>query len=187
MAIGILAFVSLRTNPGSELAPLIDRKDAAETPFSVEFARSSRKRGGAPTLVPVEAGLRLPAEILVLNDGIGKHTVIDMLYRRETKQVGTTARYPSLPQEVFIKTCHPDAIAPDLRDVIFASNEANIPVEKLTPQYLANLAISSVAVADPGWDGITYLIEAKRCSVRTALSEEYESVILANVGVGSLE
>ncbi len=187
MAIGILAFGSLRNNPGRELDPLIIRRDPSETPFCVEFARSSQKRGGAPTLVPVEAGLRLPAEILVLSEGVDKPTVVNMLYRREIQQVGTTKRYPSPPRTVVIKTCRPDAVSQDIHEVLFASNERNIPVEDLTPQHLAHLAIDSVHLADPGMDGIAYLIDAKHCSARTSLSQDYERAILARVGVESLE
>jgi hypothetical protein len=53
--IGILAFGSLIGNPGDEIAALeiaAERRHGVLTPFPVEFARSSTKRGGAPTLVP---------------------------------------------------------------------------------------------------------------------------------------
>ena len=55
--IGVLAYGSLITDPGSELVAitLAVTKDVL-TPFSVEFARKSRKRCGAPTLVPVDHG-----------------------------------------------------------------------------------------------------------------------------------
>ena len=59
MTIGILAFGSLLDEPGAELEAHIARRiEGIETPFAVEFARSSRTRDGAPTLVPVTgAGL----------------------------------------------------------------------------------------------------------------------------------
>jgi hypothetical protein len=51
-SIGIVAFGSLIDNPGREIeAALVGRKLNVRTPFGVEFARSSTKRGGAPTLV----------------------------------------------------------------------------------------------------------------------------------------
>jgi hypothetical protein len=54
-AVGILAFGSLIDRPGWEIDEgIIGRKAGVLTPFSVEFARKSVKRGGAPTLVPVE-------------------------------------------------------------------------------------------------------------------------------------
>lgn len=55
--IAILAYGSLIEDPGKELQPLIsERIEDVETPFSIEFARSSRSRDGGPTLVPVEVG-----------------------------------------------------------------------------------------------------------------------------------
>ena len=55
--VGILAYGSLIDDPGSEIGEVIaDVISDIETPFSVEFARSSSTRSGAPTLIPVEAG-----------------------------------------------------------------------------------------------------------------------------------
>jgi len=52
-----LAYGSLIDDPGSEIQPVIARLiEGVETPFKVEFARSSEKRDGAPTLVPVKEG-----------------------------------------------------------------------------------------------------------------------------------
>ncbi len=52
--VGLLAYGSLQSDPGPELSPLIERRITdVLTPFAVEFARSSRTRAGAPTLVPV--------------------------------------------------------------------------------------------------------------------------------------
>ena len=67
--VGIIAFGSLIDDPGTELeAAIVGRKPGVMTPFRVEFARSSVKRGGAPTLVPVtKGGSPVPATILVLN------------------------------------------------------------------------------------------------------------------------
>jgi hypothetical protein len=46
--LGILAFGSLISNPGAEIeAALVGRKVDVRTPFGVEFARGSTKRGGA--------------------------------------------------------------------------------------------------------------------------------------------
>lgn len=66
--VGILAYGSLIEEPGVEIEPLIvERQQGIETPFPVEFARSSDTRQGAPTLVPVDQGGSLvPAEVLVL-------------------------------------------------------------------------------------------------------------------------
>ena len=54
MAIGILAYGSLISTPGSEIGPLLRGVTPKETNFEVEFARSSTGRNDTPTLVPVE-------------------------------------------------------------------------------------------------------------------------------------
>lgn len=47
---------------------IVDRKSGVMTPFAVEFARKSIKRGGAPTLVPVaDGGSPVLAQILILS------------------------------------------------------------------------------------------------------------------------
>ena len=56
MGVGILAFGSIAGDPGAELAAAVTRRIEVKTPFAVEFARSSRSRDGAPTLVPVGEG-----------------------------------------------------------------------------------------------------------------------------------
>jgi len=55
--IGILAYGSLIIDPGPEIGPLIVRRITTVTPFVVEYARLSRTRGGAPTLVPHSSAL----------------------------------------------------------------------------------------------------------------------------------
>jgi len=42
--IGILAYGSLIEDPGSEINPLISEHQTVETPFCIEFARSSSSR-----------------------------------------------------------------------------------------------------------------------------------------------
>jgi hypothetical protein len=55
--IGILAYGSLIEEPGKEIEPLIcDHRVRIETPFSIEFGRSSSTRDGAPTVVPAKPG-----------------------------------------------------------------------------------------------------------------------------------
>ncbi len=68
-SIGILAFGSLIDSPGAEIeAALAGRRVNVRTPFGVEFARSSTKRGGAPTLVPLkQGGTPVLAQILLVN------------------------------------------------------------------------------------------------------------------------
>jgi hypothetical protein len=67
--LGILAFGSLIDCPDWEIKEaVVDRKSGIWTPFSVEFARASRTRAGAPTLVPVDSGGgKVLAHILVVD------------------------------------------------------------------------------------------------------------------------
>jgi hypothetical protein len=52
-----VAYGSLISDPGDEIrSTTIETKKGVITPFKVEFARKSRSRKGAPTLVPVEQG-----------------------------------------------------------------------------------------------------------------------------------
>ena len=87
MTIGILAYGSLLDDPGRELAA---RADESTTPaFSVEFAEGLNRDGG-PTLIPVDdGGARVTASILVLKDSVDEGFARDMLFRRETRKVGT--------------------------------------------------------------------------------------------------
>src|SRR5437868_3179520 len=55
LKVGIFGFGSLIADPGEELANATASRMEAETPFAVEYGRTSKKtRGGAPTLVPVK-------------------------------------------------------------------------------------------------------------------------------------
>jgi hypothetical protein len=65
-AVGILAFGSLIDHPGWEIEEvIIEQKTDVLTPFKVEFARASKTRAGAPTLVPVGiGGSRIRAHLL---------------------------------------------------------------------------------------------------------------------------
>jgi len=65
--IGILAYGSLITHPGQEIESVLDHViPDVMTPFPVEYARRSRSRAGAPTLVPVSAGCGTPVNAVVL-------------------------------------------------------------------------------------------------------------------------
>lgn len=89
---GILAYGSVISDPGWEiLKKLISSKGGiidTFTPFRVEFARSSRTRGGAPTLVPFENGKRVRCKIFAMGDNVYEDEAADILYRREIHAVG---------------------------------------------------------------------------------------------------
>lgn len=86
LTVGILAYGSLINEPGIELEQLIVNRINCETPFEVEFARLSKTRGNAPTLIPVKEGegSKVPAQILVLKEGTALKEAHDILWRRET-------------------------------------------------------------------------------------------------------
>lgn len=188
-SVGILAYGSLGEDPGAEIGPFVtERIEGVKTPFRVEFARTSRTRGGAPTLIPVsEGGARVKAKILAL-EGVTEAEATDMLWRRETRREGSGERYDPPPQ--------PGANAVIVRRlegfegteiVLYIEIGANIP--DLTPRNLAELAISSAEsdAGREGKDGITYLIGVKGNNVETPLMPEYEREILRLTGTETLE
>ena len=141
MTIGILAYGSLIPNPGAEIAAVtVDRITGVETPFRIEFSRSSRVRDGAPTLVPVKrGGAGVSGVVLVLHDSVGETAAQDMLYRRERNRVGSGDVYADVDEtnidSAFLGRL--DHFA-DLRVVFHAAFRANI--EEPTPEMLARLA-----------------------------------------------
>ena len=164
MTIGILAYGSLIPNPGAEIAAVtVDRITGVETPFRVEFSRSSRVRDGAPTLVPVKrGGAGVSGVVLVLHDSVGETAAQDMLYRRERNRVGSGDVYADVDQtnidSAFLGRLDHFAGL----DVVFhAALRANI--EEPTPEMLARLAIASAAAPSGAVarDGISYLKAAK--------------------------
>ena len=183
MTVGILAFGSIVDDPGPELLAALVRRVDVETPFAVEFARSSRTRDGAPTLVPVaKAGSPVRAVVLVVDESIGEVEARGMLYRREAGRRGdkpargdATARW--------IATLHGFA---GLDACLYTALPANI--EPLTVDRLAELALHSAAARAGAQrrDGISYLDQQKRHGVRTPLMPGYEAAVLARTGARNL-
>ncbi|MGH9427554.1 MAG: hypothetical protein ACRD2L_14780 [Terriglobia bacterium] len=185
--VGILAYGSLIDDPGEEIdaAKTETIKDGVTTPFRVEFARTSKERAGAPTLVPVNRdGAQVRAEILILN--VPEEEAANRLYRREINMVGMREvvyhhRKNSGPNNVVverIENCHGVSV------VLYTKIGANIV--NPTPQKLAALAVESARRLDNGRDGITYLINAQRNGIATPLSAEYEEEIKRLTGSRSL-
>ncbi len=191
--IGILAYGSLIDDPSREIeASRTDTISGVETPFRVEFARSSRKRGGAPTLVPVEKeGGKVRATIIVLDDRVSLNQAMDILYRREIDQVGDLQRNynpetGNNENAVRIGQLRGDQ-AFGLDVVLYTIIGANI--DTLTPEHLAELAIQS-ALSEAGIakrDGISYLQNAIQNGIETPLTREYEQAILLKTETSSLE
>lgn len=188
--IGILAYGSLIEEPGKEIASLIhERIEKIETPFSIEFARSSSTRNGAPTVVPVESGgCPVNATILVLDAGISSEEAKDLLWRRETRNECSDKHYtePSeaSPNKMVVESLKTFA---KIDVVLYTKLGANI--KDLNAAKLADLAIKSAKseAGRTGKDGISYLISVKRQGISTPLMPGYENEILRKTGASSLE
>jgi hypothetical protein len=187
----MLAYGSLRWDPG-HLADVLDlnaRAEWVETPFPIEFARSSTgTRGGGPSLIPVDnGGARVSAPVVPFRDRMSVQEAQTLIWRREVR--ATEGEYNPLrspgPNKVYVD--EHQGIS-DAFDVVLAVRiGANIT--PLTADVLAACAIRS-AQSEAGAarrDGISYLIEAKRCGVETPLSPAYEAAVLGALGVASLE
>ena len=187
--IAILAFGSLIEDPGEELDPRIrNRVEGVETPFSIEYARSSISRAGGPTLVPVDpGGLPVTAVLLELVPDVGLAEAKDLLWRRETRKEfsGRPYAHPADPgpNQVIVE-CIDDFH--DFDVVLYTKICANI--EPLTADRLADLAISSARgkVGARGKDGISYLASAMRQGITTPLTHEYVDAILRKTEAASL-
>ena len=184
--IGILAYGSLLSDPGEEItACQIGIIEDVETPFPIEFARSSDSRGGAPTLIPVQnGGAKVRGRIILVN--ASAKDAEDMLYRREIHQVGSGRNYkepkPEQTNSVRVRTL-PHFCG--VETVLYTDLGSNIAT--ITADVLARLAVESVARAETGKDGLTYLSAAKENGIRTALSDAYEAEILRMTGTTSLD
>lgn len=179
--IGVLAYGSLITHPGPELeAVILSRRDGVLTSFSVEYARSSGGRKGAPTLVPVATG---GASVLatIFEVAVSVDEAADIVYRREIDKIGTGRKYVE-PANHTNNTVILERFA-DLAGfevVLFTRIGANI--DPLTADILASLAIKSAREAAPGKDGISYLMNAMHAGIVTPLTSAYEAAILDQAG-----
>jgi hypothetical protein len=189
--LGILAYGSLIDDPGDEIAVATAEilYDGIVTPFAVEFARSSRTRAGAPTLVPVATGgAPVPARIYVLRDDISGQEARGMLWRRETRAPGRApspaGRPKSVSNDVLIDYVENFL---GISTVLYTRLAANIA--PLTPQRLAELALNSARCGEvlaQGRDGISYLISAQGNGIHTKLSRAYEVELLRQTGAVTL-
>ena len=188
--IGILAYGSLIDDPGKELEPLIrNRISDVITPFSVEFARSSSSRDGAPTLVPIEdGGAQVLGVILVLDPTVEVQRAEDLVWRRETRSECSDKHYSRPanpgPNTVVVEKLRNLA---NVETALFTKIGANI--KNRTPQYLADSAICS-ARREAGakrMDGISYLISVKKHGIQTPLMPGYEATILQKAKAQTLE
>ncbi len=183
---GILAFGSLIGDPGCELAPRIAMRIRTQTPFPVEYGRLSRTRGGAPTLVPHPKGAPVSAEMLILDDGTSVDQARDMLWRRERGKECSGERYTESPSDnaVLVREVHD---SPWVETALYTDFNDGGKIADPKPADLASAAISSVGKAEVGKDGISYLMNAIQCGIRTPLTGTYEDEILKQTGAPTLE
>ncbi len=184
-SVGILAYGSLISDPGIEIGPQIARRVPTTTPFPVEYARLSRTRGGAPTVVPHSSGNPVMAEVLVLSDSVQLAEAKNLLWRRETRKEnsGELYRGSNSPNAVVIRD------APGfcgLDHVLYTDFNPQGKLENPDPCLLACAAVRSVAKARSEQDGISYLMNLIHVDVETALTPRYVAEILALTGTGSL-
>ena len=191
--VGILAYGSLINEPGEEIHTAIAYCiNNVETPFKVEFLRSSRCRDGAPTLVPAEEnsnfGDYVKAKIFVLKEDISEKKASDILYRREIHKVGSNKEYrhPLKPGPNSVFICKYE-YSQNLKVVLYTKIKGNI--DNPTPKTLARLAIKSACskASKPRRDGISYLIDAKRNGIKTPLMPEYEKEVLRQTNSKNLQ
>jgi hypothetical protein len=186
MAIGILAFGSLISDPGPELESKIILRLKTPTPFPVEYGRYSGKtRGGAPTLVPHNAGGPVEAEILVLDDSVSPSDAADILWRRETRKVGSSEEYSEGTSVNSVLVKH--ATDPCVSDILYTDFRPEGKIERPNAEELAKRAILSVKSAADGKDGISYLMANVAAGIRTPLTPAYEAEILRQTNTQSLE
>ena len=185
-SVGIMAFGSLITEPGPELLPKTVMRMKVWTPFRVEYARVSRTRGGAPTLVPHEEGGSVLAQILVMADNISFAEATDMLWRRERRREGTGETYSKGIGEnsVLAEEFHDD---PCVSAVLYTNFNPAGKIAHPTAADLAKRAIESVAAAPDGMDGITYLINAIPSGIATPLTADYKAEVLKQTLTLTLE
>jgi hypothetical protein len=189
--LGLLAYGSLLWDPGPELDDVLDLSSAitgVETRFKVEFARSTRTRGGGPTLVPVATGgAPVVGAIFPFRERLPVPEAQTLVWQRETRR--STGRYDAQRN-----ADHPDKVFVDAHEaphdefdvVLVVRIRPNI--EPLNGDELATRAILSARTefgADRK-DGISYLIGAKDSGIETPLQADYEAALLRRLNVTSL-
>lgn len=174
------------TDPGKELLPKITMRIKTLTPFGVEYGRISQTRGGAPTLVPHEAGTPVEGEILVLDDAVLVEEARNMVWRRERRKEGTGETYfqGTSPNSVLVRDWNE---SPCVEHVLYTDFNPDGKVAQPQAADLARQAIQSVKAAQPGMDGITYLKNNLASGIKTKLTPDYEAEILKQTKANSLE
>ena len=184
-SVGILAYGSLIADPGLEIGPWIVRRIETPTPFPVEYARLSTTRGGAPTAVPHSSGKRVTAAVLVLANGVSLAEARNILWRRETRNEGSSRPYSESGQPNAVVVRDLPGFS-GLEHVLYTDFNPEGKIVSPDPCILANAAIESVGRAAPGKDGISYLIGLLEAGIETALTSRYVAEILSRTGASDL-
>lgn len=186
LRIGILGYGSLINDPGHEIAGANEGRPVSKnvkTPFRVEFARSSRTRMGAPTLVPVDQG-GAHVDAVIYEVTVDEAAAADMLYRREihrTGQAQITYREPASHEPDRLRVKRLENFA-GYDVVLYTGLDANI-----TNPHAEQLAALAINSAPSPKNGIAYLMAALESGIETPLSHAYKNAILRKTGSGSLK
>ena len=183
--IGVMAYGSLIRDPGREIKPLIIKRIPTKTPFRVEFARLSHKRGDAATLVPCAIGKPVYAELLILKEDVSLDQAQDLLWRRECDQEESGKHYAAGegPNSVRVEELENFF---GFKKILYTDFLPAGKLQRVDPMQLAQRAIESVEKAERGKDGISYLIQVTGSGVKTELTDQYIASILSATGTGSL-
>ncbi len=190
--IGILAYGSLIADPGNEIRNALERRiEGVYTPFNVEYARKSRTRENAPTLVPVSNSIGAPVKgvILLLKEAITEEEAKNMLFRREIHKVGSTETYDDKAQTKKEDGLRIETLSDfhGIAVVIYTGLKPNFlkilddcrPDEEKA-KLLAQAAIESITpeTYQNKKDGIWYLHQNIQSGIITPLTEPYKNEIL---------
>jgi hypothetical protein len=188
---GIFGFGSLIADPGAELTAATVSRQELETPFAIEYGRSSNTRGGAPTLVPVKnGGAKVKATVFVLDPSISEQEAENILYRREIHQVGSGRTYKPTDKpgkNSLVVAAWPNLLG--LEKIFYTDFPDSGKLTNPTAAQLAKLAVGSAGnrKVSEGEDGISYLMNATKAGIITPLSADYEKEILKLTGTASLK
>ena len=198
--IGILAYGSLITHPGQEIESVLDHViPDVMTPFPVEYARRSRSRAGAPTLVPIPIGCGTPvnAVVLVLKKYTRKKKAQNFLYRRELHKEGDPKVFyddqvqrqkrdalviETMKNQFGLSVIYYTALKPNFTEILDTKLTQEQKAELLARAAIDSLTQETYAKE---MDGIQYLADNIEAGVVTVLTEVYAQAILSKVGIVS--
>jgi len=195
--IGILAYGSLITHPGREIESILDHViPDVVTPFPVEYARCSRSRAGAPTLIPVppECGGPVKAVVLVLREGTLEQEALNALFRREIHREGDlkviyddqaqrkkrdALVIENIKNRFGLSAIYYTALKPNFTEILDVNRTQGEKAELLTQAAIESVTQETYA---KGMDGIQYLADNIDAGVVTTLTRIYCQAVLDMAG-----